>query len=197
MGSYDPIHEGMSAAIGMYENNEIKVITVDNKGNPAFLGALLYGKFQTKEAVEKIFKLGDLVELCERLKPEPSIGHYVLKDGSRVKEVRLQEGVTISKHRDIRQIDGYLIKKSKPIKPRIYPNPFTIYASEGVEFVYVFNPICEEWETWGQHMRTCKFEKLSIDYMFYIKNLVNRDDITDLTLKEKEKLSYLKRENRR
>ena len=194
IGAYAPIREGMSAAIGVYEGNTIKVITVDNKGNPAFLGALLYGKFQSKEIVEKIFKLGDLVELCERLKPEPSIGHYVLKDGSRVKEVRLQEGVTISKQRDIRQVDGDLIRKNKLIKPRIYPNPFTIYASEGVEFVYIFNPECEEWETWGQHMRTHEFEKLSIDYMFYIKNLENREDITDLTLKEKEKLSYLKRE---
>lgn len=194
VGAYAPTREGMSAAIGVYEGNTIKVITVDNKGNPAFLGALLYGKFQSKEIVEKIFKLGDLVELCERLKPEPSIGHYVLKDGSRVKEVRLQEGVTISKQRDIRQVDGDLVKKNKPIKSRIYPNPFTVYASEGVEFVYIFNSACEEWETWGQHMRTHRFEKLAIDYMFYIKNLENRDDITELTLKEKEKLSYLKRE---
>ncbi|WP_324823515.1 hypothetical protein [Sinanaerobacter sp. ZZT-01] len=193
MGAYAPIREGMSAAIGIYEGNVIKVITVDNNGNPAFLGALLYGKYQTQERVEKIFKLGDLVELCERLKPESSIGHYVLKDGSKVKEVRLQEGVTISKHRDIRQVDGDLIKKNKPIKPRIYPNPFTIYASEGVEFVYIYKPNCEEWETWGQHYKTHKFEKLVIDYMFYIKNLENREDITDLTLKEKEKLSYLKK----
>ncbi len=87
MGAYAPIREGMSAAIGIYEGNAIKVITVDSKANPAFLGALLYGKFQTQERVEKIFKLGDLVELCERLKPEASIGHYVLKDGSKVKEV--------------------------------------------------------------------------------------------------------------
>ena len=181
----------MRAAICYKSNNDYKTIIVESDGSPAFVGATLYAKYQTTKIVEKLLKLGDLFELHESLYPVSSLGHYILKDGSKVQEIRLQEGVCISKHRDIRQIEGSMIKKSKVIKPRIYLNPEMVCICEGVDYVYVFDAEKEQWTTWGIDMRSKKFEKLKINYALYIKNLIYREDINDLTETEKNKLSYI------
>ena len=182
----------MKCAICYRLNNEYKTITVDTDGSPAFVGATLYAKFQTCKVVEKLLKLGDLYELHEVMTPIPNLGHYILKDGSKVQEIRLQEGVCISKHRDIRQIEGSIIKKNKVIRPRIYLNPKMAFICEGVDYVYVFDADLEEWSTWGVDLRNKEFGKLKINYFLYIKNLIYREDITDLTATEKNKLSYIK-----
>jgi hypothetical protein len=181
----------MKAAICYRQNNEYKTITVDTDGSPAFVGAILYAKFQTERAVEKLFKLGDLYELHETMTPIPNLGHYILKDGTKVQEIRLQEGVCISKYRDIRQIEGSIIKKSKMVRPRVYLNPKMAFICEGADYVYVFDAEKEQWSTWGIDMRSKEFGALKINYHLYIKNLIYREDITDLTATEKNKLSYI------
>ena len=105
----------MKCAICLESDNGYQTVTVDTDGSPAFVGAILYGKYQTLKRVEKLLKLGDLFELHETISPITNLGHYILKDGSRVQEVRLQEGVCISKYRDVRQIENGVIKKKSSI----------------------------------------------------------------------------------
>lgn len=181
----------MKCAICLKSEKDYKTITVDTDGSPAFAGAVLYAKFQTAKVVERLIKLGDLYELHENISPVSNLGHYILKDGKRVQEVRLQEGVCISKYRDVRQIDGNLIKKNKPIKARVYPNPKTVCLCEGVDYVYVFDADKEEWTTWGVDGKSNQFEQIKVHYMVYIKNLIYRDDMSDLTETEKGRLAYI------
>lgn len=184
----------MNAAICVRNEKGIRVIKVDTNGNPAFVGATLYAKYQTKSKVNALMRLGDLVSLGEAIRPTASIGHYVLKDGSRMLERRLQEGVCVSKSRDIRQMDGDMVLKNKPIKPRIYPfyDIEVAYISEGVDYLYLFEEDKEEWFTYGMdNWNNYKFGKMKIDYKFYINNLICRDDISDLTRTEKNKLLYV------
>lgn len=181
----------MRCAICLEKGKDYHTITVDTDGSPAFVGAILYGKYQTLKRVEKLLKLGDLFELHETINPITNLGHYILKDGSRVQEVRLQEGVCISKYRDVRQIENGVIKKKSSIKPRVYPNPKTACLCEGVDYVYVFNAAKEQWTTWGVDAKSKQFIKLKVNYMLYIKNLICREDMSELTETEKSKLSYI------
>lgn len=181
----------MKCAICLESDNGYQTVTVDTDGSPAFAGAILYGKYQSYKKVERLLKLGDLFELHEELNPVPNLGHYILKDGSMVQEVRLQEGVCISKHRDVRQIEAGRIKRKRPIKPRVYPNPKMACLCEGVDYVYVFNKGKEQWTTWGIDSKSKQFEKLKIHYMLYIKNLIYREDMSGLTETEKNNLKYV------
>lgn len=178
----------MKAAICLRSGREYKTITVDSEGSPAYTGAILYAKYQDIKRVERLMKLGDLFELHENIKPVPNLGHYILKDGSRVIEVRLQEGVCISKSRDIRQMEGSVIKKNRPILPRVYENPEMAYICEGADFVYVFDDKDSTWNTWGLDFKTKNFGKIKVNYKLYIENLICRDVLSDLTPTEKEKL---------
>lgn len=198
MGLYNPIREGMSAAIGIYEDNKIKVITVDSECSPGYAGAILYTKYQTKDLVMKLLELGDLKELNEHIDPPDSaIGHYVIYQGKKIKEAKIQDRTTIAKYRDERQYVKGEIKRNKVTKPRSYPIPKTAYMCEGVEFVYIFDLEREEWETWGVSYQNKSFEKLNIDYKHYGRNLEAKDVISDITSKELEKLKYTERKNRR
>lgn len=185
----------VTAAICLETETGYDVITVDIDGNPAFCGAILYAKYQTEEKVRKLLKLGDLQELHEKIRPVPSLGHYILKEGKRVKEVRLQEGVCVSKKRDIRQIKNNIIKKCYTVtKARSYKcnNPYIVWINEGVDCLYLFNPKLERWTTYAKEIRSGKFKEIKVNYPMLIKNLLYRDDISELTEEEKQRLSYTK-----
>lgn len=193
MGFLNPILLGMNAAICLEVENGYEVITVDIDGSPGFVGAVLYAKYQTLSKVKKLIKLGDLYELHENLKPVDNLGHYILKEGNQVKEVRKQEGVCISKKRDVRQIEGDIIKKAGNFSSRFYKykSPFLVWLHEGVDYVYVFNPELEQWSTYAQNSRTT-VKEIKVDYHLYIKNLIYRDDLSELTREERERLEYVK-----
>lgn len=180
------------AAIGVYDGNVIKVITVENEGNPGYTGAILYIKYQTKDLIEKLLKLGDLRDLNENIEPpDPAMGHYVIKNGKKTKEARIQDRTIIAKYRDERQYENGEIVRNKPTKPRIYPKPKSAAKREGVEFVYLFDIEREEWETWGVSYKNKKFERLKVDYKHYARNLEAKEVISDITSKELEKLRYI------
>lgn len=195
----------MDAAICLEVENGYEVITVDIDGSPGFTGAVLYAKYQTLSRVKKLIKLGDLYELHETLKPTDNLGHYILKEVSKVKEgnkvkeiskvkeVKLQEGVCVSKQRDTRQFEGDTIKKAGNFSSRFYKykSPFLVWLHEGVDYVYVFNPELEQWSTYAQNTRTT-VKEIKVDYHLYIKNLIYRDDLSELTREEKERLEYVK-----
>ena len=180
----------MTAGIGLYDGYTLKVITVDRNGNPAFVGSILYSKYQKIEKIKRLLKLGDLHELKENLNPLSSIGHYILKSKDKIEELRLQEGVTISKYRDIREIEDGIVKKNKVVKPREYTNIKVAYICEGVDYLYVYNTITDIWTTWGFCYVTNCFDKIKVDYRLYVKNLVYREDISPLSKEEKKKLNY-------
>lgn len=185
----------MSAGIYVDYGDCLKGITVERDSSPGFAGAILYAKYQSIERVEKLLALGDLIELHETLKPSPSIGHYILLENEVVKEVRLQEGVCVSKNRDVRKMVGSLIKKNPKVKLREYKGnevavPFLV---EGLEYIYVFNVENGCWKTFGLDRVTKSMVELRVNYMLYIKNLVYRDDISELTKEEKENLEYLRK----
>ena len=165
----------MTAAIGIKRGSEIDVITVEKDGNPAFAGATLYAKYQKAERVAKLIELGDLVKVDEK---------------GRV-EQRLQEGVCISKYRDVHQIKGSVVKRNKRQKARVYSNLKVAYICEGVDYLYIYDTEKENWVSWGLDYKTGAFNKLKIHYIPLIRNLVYRDDIS-LTEEEKEGLSRLK-----
>ena len=183
----------MSAAICLELEQGIEVITVDKDCSPGYAGAVLYAKYQTLDRVKKLMKLGDLYELQENLKPVPNLGHYILIEDNSVKECRIQEGVCISKSRDIRKIEGNIILKGEEFRPRFYKysSANLVYFYEGVDYVYTFNPQKEEWLTWGCNCYTNKLRPLYVRYKDYIKNLVYHDTLSELTSKEKAKLDYL------
>ena len=181
----------MTAAIGIKRGSEIDVITVEKDGNPAFAGATLYAKYQKAERVAKLIELGDLVKVGEKLNPKSSLGHYILTDEKGRVEQRLQEGVCISKYRDVHQIKGSVVKRNKRQKARVYSNLKVAYICEGVDYLYIYDTEKENWVSWGLDYKTGAFKKLKIHYIPLIKNLIYRDDIS-LTEEEKEGLSRLK-----
>lgn len=182
----------MRGAICLKTTVGLSTITVDTEGSPGFAGAVLYAKYQTEKDVRKLLKLGDLYELHEKTNPVDNLGHYILKEKEKVVEIRLQEGVCISKYRDVRQVEGSIIKRKSEIKPRIYKNPKVAYICEGVDYVYVFDVKTSRWVTYGCDMRTNEFGQLKINYLLYIKNLVYREDISALSETEKNRLSYIR-----
>lgn len=184
----------MSAGIFVNYGNCLRGITVDRNDSPGFAGAVLYAKFQTIEKIEKLLALGDLMELHENIKPVPSLGHYILLENDVVKEVRLQEGVCVSKSRDIRNLEGNVIKKGVKVKLREYKGTNVIYPfmTEGLNYIYVFDKEKGQWKTYGLSKNKKTVEELKIRYETYIRNLVYRDDISDLTPEEKANLKYVK-----
>lgn len=191
VGAYAPTREGMSAAIGVYEGNTIKVITVDSECSPGYAGAILYYKYQTKEKVEKLLELGDLSELNEYIDPpDPAIGHYVIFQGKKIKEAKIQDRTTVAKYRDERRYEKGEIKRNELTKPRSYPIPKTAYICEGVEFVYLFDREREEWETWGVSYQNKEFERLKVNYKALARNLEAKEVISDITSNELEKAKY-------
>ena len=185
----------MSAGIFMDYGDCLRGIVVERNGSPGFAGALLYAKYQTPDRIEKLFALGDLLELQEKLKPQANIGHYVLLEKGKVKEVRLQEGVCVSKNRDVRTVDGNIIKKGHKIKLREYKSTEVVYPfiTEGLDFLYVFDKSKGQWHTYCLNDEKNKVKEIKVDYTTYIRNLVYRDDISELTREEKERLSYIKK----
>lgn len=185
---------GMTAAICYRtQDNKYKTITVEMDGNPAFAGATLYAKYQKAERVVKLIELGDLLKVGEKLSPKSSIGHYILYSGDKEVEKRLQEGVCLSKYRDIHQITkNNVIKRNKKEKPRLYDNLTSVYICEGVDYIYSFDSENNNWSTWGIDYKTGYFKSLQIRYLPLIKNLIYRDDISELNDEEKENLKKIK-----
>lgn len=184
----------MTAGICLERKGYCEVIRVETDGNPAFVGATLYAKYQTTNKVERLIRLGDLYELHEHISPISNLGHYVLKENGKVIDIRVQEGVCISKYRDVRECENGVIKKKEKPKARKYrvANARLVYVCEGVDYLYYFKPDTEEWSTWCIDEKTGVLKAVEIHYMSLIKNLIYREDISKLTKKEKEKLQYIK-----
>lgn len=183
-----------SAAICLKTRKNLQVVTVDNNGNPAFLGATLYAKYQSVVKVQALIKLGDLVEVREKINPIPNLGHYILTDEDGFEERRLQQEVCIAKGRDVRSTEKSIIRRApQEYRARTYRkcDMRVIYLSEGVEFLYVYDAEERKWETWCKNLKTERFEKATINYSLYIKNLVYREDISPLTQREKNGLNAM------
>lgn len=187
------IMEIVRAGIGIYENGKVKLITVERDGNPAYCGSLLYSKYQTIKRVEKLLELGDLFVVREKIKPISNLGHYVLVNGGKAEDIRLQEDVTVSLYRDVRVLENNIIKKSKKSVVREYSSPRMAFESENVEYLYIYDKKFEEWETYAIDGKKKRFDEIWPSYRLLIKNLVYRDDITSLTKEEWERLNYLDR----
>lgn len=181
--------DDVRAAIGIRgKDGVIRVITVDKKGYPGFTGAMLLAKYQNKEKVEKLLELGDLKILGEELHPNNNFPHYIVIRGNRRKR-EIQERVTVANHRDIRvSIDGILIKQKKQVY-REYKTEVEVYWGEGVEFVYILDITIEEWITYCIGNQTGRFTDIKVRYRGLINNLIDGEDIEDLTKDEKQYLA--------
>ena len=146
MKNYDYMDD-IKAAIGVRNlERVIRAITVDEKGYPAYSGAMLATKYQKPAKVEKLIDLGDLVRLWEEVEPCPNHPHYIIKTGDK-KRSRLQERVTISKYRDIRVNENGVLKKQMKSEFKTYKDEKDVYRGTGVEYVYIYDLKTKYWET--------------------------------------------------
>ncbi len=191
MKNYDYM-DNIKAAIGVKDlDGTTRVITVDEKGYPGYTGALLVAKYQKIEKIERLIDLGDLVRLGEEVEPCPNHPHYITINGGK-KRSRLQERVTISKYRDIRVNENGILKKQKKSKYETYKTEIEIYWGTGAEYVYIYNLKTKCWETFGIGNQIRRFTDLKINYKVYVDNLVDGEDIDDLTVEEKKNLARYK-----
>ncbi|MEG1723798.1 MAG: hypothetical protein RR313_00250 [Anaerovoracaceae bacterium] len=188
----------------------IRAVVVEEDGNPAFTGAILYSKYQDKDKVESLLQLGDLYELGEKVEPSTNQLHYILrpededidcdsKKKTKKKQPKeslmnrcLQEGVTISMYRDTRVKTRKGILKQGELHPaKSYASPIDVYFKTNAEFIYIFDSKTETWYTYGIPFNTQRFSALKIGYKNLIKNLVYADRIGDLSKTEQQHLSYV------
>lgn len=182
----------MRAAICYETAVGYKVIVVEEKGNPAYTGAILTAKYITDKKVRSLVDLGDLLLLGEELCPQTNLGHYIFYNRSEEEVERLiQERVCIAKSRDTRLYDLGVLRKKFEKDTREYEskNPRLVYVCEGVDYVYVYSK--GSWKTWGVDSKDGVFKNLVVHYDRYIKNLLFRDEMSKLTTTEKRKLKLL------
>lgn len=179
----------IKAAVGIkYKDGTIRVITVYEKGYPGFTGALLLAKYQKQEKIEQLLELGDIERLGEELNPNSNFPHYIIIEGDKTKK-ELQERVTVAQYRDIRiNVDGILTKQKKQ-EYEEYSSEKDIYNETGVKYVYIFNSSTKCWKTYSLDFKVKKFKSIKIKYRGLINNLVDGEDIEDLTKEEKQYLA--------
>lgn len=191
MKNYDYM-DNIKAAIGVKDlDGIIRVITVDEKGYPGYTGALLIAKYQKIEKVEKLLKLGNLVRLGEEVEPCPNHPHYITINGNKVKS-KVQERVTIAKYRDVRVNKNGVFVKQRERGYETYNIEIEVYWGTGAEYVYIYDLKTKCWETFGIGNQSGGFTDLKINYKVYIQNLIDREDIDDLTVEEKRNLARYK-----
>ena len=174
----------MTGAICLLEKDKASVIQIGRDGNPAFAGAMLYSKYQTEEKVRSLMELGDLIELHEIISPTRYSDHYIEKRKGKAKKACLQPNVCVFADRDV------FDENEKNHEAREYtPNVKLVYICEGVDFLYVFNVKSGKWSTYAiDAFFEGEFRQLKIDYPFYVKNLLDRNDITVLSSIERTRL---------
>lgn len=203
----------VKAVVGIkYRSGKIKVISVEMGGNPAYCGAILYSKYQQKEKVEELLKLGNLLYLGENVNPEPSKQHSItwrvrkanlcrkskrwsLKVCGRtyVEEFTcelLQKGVSVSEFRDTWLYINDRVEEKKNYKARTYRSVRGIQKHYKVDLVYLYDECTGRWTTYGIDKATGSTIELDyLEYGPYIENLLYHGDISDLTRSEKYRLT--------
>lgn len=181
--------DNVKAAICIRDRDRtIRAITVENKGYPGFTGALLIAKYQKKEKVEDLVYFGDIELLGQELYPNSNFNHYIVIEGNK-RRIELQDKVTVVKFRDIRvNVDGILKKQFNNSFER-YNLEIEVYWATGADYVYIFDVATESWETYAIGYETGRFTDIKVKYRGLINNLVDGEDIDDLTKEEKQYLA--------
>lgn len=182
----------MTGAICLRNDDKAEVVQILKDGNPAFAGAMLYSKYQTVDRVKELIANGDILELHEKINPVKDESHYIVKKRGRKEKKCIQDHVCIFLGRDVISDDLSCEDEKMKAKSRTYNASLTfqlISVIEGVDYLYVFDANNEKWTTITVNDKEAK--PIKVDYMFYAKNLLYRDDITNLSEIEKRKLKLL------
>lgn len=196
------------ALIGIkYKDGTIKGVLVEQHGYPGRTGIILYMKYYTKEKIEDLLNLGNILILGDEVHPDSSFPHYInisedmeIEDINLkgIKEKMIQEFVTIAVHRDIRVNENGLLKKLGKTEPITFNSLEDLKKTKGryrIKYGYIFDEVIMDWKTYGNSYKTGKYTRIDkdIDKYNYTLNALELEEMGDLSeqdIRSAEKRGY-------
>lgn len=173
-----------AAIVIQYNYHDLRAITTNMGGNPAWTGAILNAKYQQLFEVEKLLKEGDLVYLAEKLYPKQYQRHeYIIYHGKDLKSY-LQPRVTCVLYRDVIAITKGSPLEIDRIPAKKYRHLYELAEELQVRLLYVYNVEDERWYTYRKVSKD-KVKKDDLVYTKYILNLLCSKDIRTFTKENK------------
>lgn len=154
-----------NAAIGIRENGIIRVVYCHWDGYPEYVGAILYGHYNSISKIKKLLALGSLSSLGERVEPRDPNNHSFDKPES---------GTTVAYHRDRGE------EKSKILKMK----DTELSKINFGEYAYIYDVETKNWTTFKASYEDTedgyrrKWHRMALNQTLLIENAIKERCIT-------------------